>query len=159
MAARKSKKRCHDEFESGYRPKTFVYWSKESGLGKTWKAYHNHGKTCPVVISGTRLWVDLYEPGDTLVLDEFEGQLPFMYLKQLTDIYPFKMEIKGGIVYKTHSDVVICSNKDPLTWYKNMSACEQQQLCRRMEIHELSYNPVTDLVTDHFTGEQWAKFV
>lgn len=145
------------DWQNGYRPETIVYWSKESGLGKSYRAYTQHQPLCHGTISNGRLWVNAYRQGRNILLEEYTGKLPFDFFKELTDEYPMDLEIKGRIVVKNKSDVIITSNKEPCDWYPGLDAVELDQLYRRLEIHELVYNPITDMVRDNLTGDEWPK--
>lgn len=65
-------------------------------------------------------WWDGYQQQDTVILDEFYGWIPFDTLLRICDRYPLLVETKGGQVQFTASTVVITTNHDPTTWYKNV---------------------------------------
>lgn len=80
----------------------------------------------------TKLWFDGYDGEQTIVLDEFHGQLEFNTLKQLLDKYVLQWPVKGSFIYSQWKTVIVCSNKHPQEWYPDHSIEEWQQLERRI---------------------------
>lgn len=62
-------------------------------------------------------WFNGYDGHDTVILDEFRGQLPFGYLLRLLDRYRMKVEIKGGMTEFIPDRIIICSPTHPSNWY------------------------------------------
>lgn len=159
----KAEDQARDDYINGWRPKVDIFWSKSSGLGKTFMAYKHlaipgEGELpCRAMYTNGKLWFENYDVGKLILIDEFQGQFPFSVLKELTDKYPFCMECKNGSHWRVKSDVIITSNKDPMDWYKDHGAIEMQQLCRRCNIHELVLNELTNMITDNLTGESWER--
>lgn len=65
-------------------------------------------------------WWDGYSCEEDVVLDEFYGWLPYDTLLRLCDRYPFLVETKGGQSQMVCKNVIITSNHDPKSWYKNV---------------------------------------
>jgi len=65
-------------------------------------------------------WWDGYNNHETVVLDEFYGWLPYDTLLRLCDRYPFLVETKGSQSQMVCKNVIITSNHDPKSWYKNV---------------------------------------
>jgi len=65
-------------------------------------------------------WWDGYSGEETVVLDEFYGWIPYDTLLRLCDRYPLLVETKGGQSQMVCKNVIITSNHDPKSWYKNV---------------------------------------
>lgn len=99
-----------------------VHWGV-TGSGKTWDALAEcEGKSWAcVTFTGGTPWMDgVTEDTEVLVVDEFVyANLPVTVFLRLTDIYPLRMQIKGGFVTCNFTRVVFTSNEDPAQWYCN----------------------------------------
>lgn len=62
-------------------------------------------------------WWDGYDGQETVIIDEFYGQLRWGFLLQLLDRYPLRVEYKGGSVPFVGRRVIFTSNKPPWEWY------------------------------------------
>lgn len=62
-------------------------------------------------------WWDGYNGQETVVLDEFNGWMPYSLLCRLCDSTPLKVEVKGGHKDFAAKKLVIISNYHPETWY------------------------------------------
>lgn len=124
-----------------FKSKVTVLYGKP-GTGKTRRAMENHGFEHTFVVSkpdsGRPLWWDGYLPTKhtTVVLDDFYGWLPWSFLLQLLDRYPFKVEIKGGSLPFRPTDIFITSNSPPEDWYdlEKIKGADIQALLRRIEV-------------------------
>lgn len=76
-----------------------AYWLKKPGQGQT-------------------VFFDGYDGHEVVVIDEFYGWLPFDLLCRMCDRYPLMVDSKGGHVNFYPKLIIITSNKDPRSWYK-----------------------------------------
>lgn len=113
----------------------------ETGTGKTasiWNKYENtndlfilanqHGKT---------IWWDGYEQEKAVLIDEFYGWIPFDQLLRITDVYPCKIQYKGGMDDLTATDFHITSNKPWEDWYPNVFTFEEHRLAFKRRISKI----------------------
>lgn len=120
------------------KPNVIVYWGP-SGSGKTRRSFDLAGRERTYVVSrpdsGRPLWWDGYNPTHhtVIVIDDFYGWLPWSYLLQLLDRYPFQVEIKGGKIQFDSPNIFITSNTEPKTWYKNIPNDDMTPLLRRID--------------------------
>lgn len=124
------------------KPVVRVYWG-ESGSGKTREAF-SPGDTYVVSRpdTGRPLWWDGYAGHRVTILDDFYGWIPWSYLLQLLDRYPFAVEVKGGKVNFNSPEIYITSNTHPETWYKNIPNGDLKPLLRRIdEIKHFTLEP------------------
>lgn len=111
------------------------------GSGKTRKAMDYAGFEHTYVVSrpdGNRpLWWDGYLPSvhTSVLIDDFYGWLPWSFLLQLTDRYPFRVEIKGGSLPFIAKNIFITSNSRPEEWYdmEKIKGANIEALLRRIE--------------------------
>lgn len=90
-----------------------------SGIGKT-TAVMTYTASPPqrltITETGT-LWADGYRGQDSVLLDDYVGQLHPTKLFEILDRWPFMMPIKGGFVAARYTLVYILTNVDPVEWY------------------------------------------
>lgn len=80
-------------------------------------------------------WWDKYDAHNTVIMDEFRGQLPYAYLLRLLDRYKMQVEIKGGMMEFVPDTIIITSPIHPSQWYnpEHMKAADKiGQLKRRI---------------------------
>ncbi len=82
--------------------------------------------------AGGEIWWDGYSGQRRLVLDDFDGHIPFKYLLRLLDGYPIRLKVKGAFTYGTWSEVVITSNSPISVWYRRVS--DISPLLRRISV-------------------------
>jgi len=117
------------------KPTVKVFWGP-SGSGKTREAVGDNPSDCYIVSrpdTGRPLWWDGYNTQPRVVLDDFYGWIPWSYLLQLLDRYPFQVEVKGGKVHFNSENIFITSNSHPNTWYKNVPNYDMTPLLRRID--------------------------
>lgn len=113
--------------------KVHVYWGV-SGAGKTHKVYAENEDVYSLVDPEGKWW-DGYDGQETLLIDEFNGQMPIELLLKVLDKYPLKVPVKGGFRQAKWKKVVICSNHEPGKWY-TLSARVKEALIRRVSVIE-----------------------
>lgn len=98
-----------------------VLWGP-TGVGKTRYAYEHFGMDQVYVLNqpaqGTNVWFDGYDKQRCLLIDDFEGWIPYRYLLKLLDGYPMELAVKGSFVPALYESVVITSNNAPEDWYR-----------------------------------------
>lgn len=68
--------------------------------------------------SSSQPWVDGLGSQPAVLLEDFEGQLPFRLLLRMMDPYPLMMPVKGAFANFAPRYLVITSNINPFDWYK-----------------------------------------
>lgn len=98
-----------------------VLWGP-SGSGKTRTVYDTEGleNVYSLNTNEGKLWFDGYESQRVLLIDEFYGGIKYGHLLNLLDIYPLRLEVKGGSVWANWTRVYITSNSHPEMWYKGV---------------------------------------
>lgn len=98
-----------------------------SGSGKSWTAFQDYPdayRLAPPNVPGGAVWFDGYDNQATLVIDDFDGWIPYRRLLVLLDPYPCQLPVKGGSCYAAWTTVVITSVKPIESWYPMESMAE-----------------------------------
>jgi len=102
-----------------------------TGTGKTKWCHDNYPDLFEMPVAD-KLWMDGYQGQQTVLIDEFTGQMPLNnLLKMLDPHYIRKYEIKGGFVWFNPTTILVTSNNHPSTWYKYQDRKEQEAALRR----------------------------
>lgn len=64
-------------------------------------------------------WFDGYSYEDYILLEDFEGEMPYRKLLKYLDGYKFNVPVKGGFTWKMWKNVIITTNIEPENWYPN----------------------------------------
>ena len=85
---------------------------------------------------------------DTVIMDDFNCDLPLKFMLNIMDGTPMKIDFKGGATEFNSKFLIITSNKHPKNWYKNVSNEHRIALFRRIDecyYHERDKNPVDQI--------------
>lgn len=96
-----------------------VWWIHgDAGSGKSRFAanYDTPENTC-IISDSAGGWLDGYTGQRTLVIDDFEGLMPYQQVKRMLDIYRYQAPVKGDHVPAEWTTVFITSNEHPNTYY------------------------------------------
>ena len=131
-----------------YRPVRVIVKVGPTGCGKTRSAYDNWPDLFVQDCSaGGEIWWDGYSGQSRLILDDFEGCIPYPYLLRLLDVYPIRIKVKGAHTYGRWSEVIITSNRAVLAWYPKRR--DVSALVRRIDqVHR--YVGRDQFVVEHF---------
>ncbi len=66
---------------------------------------------------GKNLWWDNYHGEDTVLMDDFSGQMRLVDLLRVLDKFPVMVPIKGSFVYLQCTNIVITTNVPLSDWY------------------------------------------
>lgn len=127
-----------------------ILWG-DAGSGKTRYAFGNGESVFILERSNSdNIWWDGYEHESTLLIDDFYGWCKHSLLLRLLDIYPCRLDVKGGSTYAAWDTVYITSNKHPREWYNKSKIWEDDQALQR-RIHEIWHCKKT------FFGYTWTE--
>lgn len=83
--------------------------------------------------SGSALWFDGYDDGETLLIDEFNfAWIPYDMLLGLLEGHQTRLPLKGGFTWARWRRVVITTNTHPANWFKCFPAGVPIALARRL---------------------------
>lgn len=118
----------HYDIPRGIEKEVYVYWG-ETGSGKSRKAWEENPAAFPKDPC-TKFWCG-YSGEESVIIDEFRGQIGISHLLRWTDRYPVRVEIKGGRVALHANKFFITSNLAPDQWYPELDAETLAALKRR----------------------------
>jgi len=79
-------------------------------------------------------WWDDYQGQETVIMDEFRGQITLDIMKRLGDSTPYWVELKGGSVQFLAKNLIIISNYHPLgDWWDKITGNEFGAFSRRVK--------------------------
>lgn len=100
------------------------------GSGKTCEAFvlsPTLYRLSPPATVSSPVWWDGYIGQEAVLIDDFEGWIPYRTLLQILDVYPLILPVKGGFVMANYSTVYITSNSEMNLWYGgDISALERR---------------------------------
>lgn len=86
-----------------------------TGCGKSKWPWDNFNNIYP---KSNDQWWDSYENHETVLLDDFYGNIKWSDFLKLLDRYPFLIPFKGGYKHFTSKNIIITTNTLPCKWYK-----------------------------------------
>lgn len=100
-----------------WKTEVIVYWSYDTGTGKTRKAYEEHGYNINSMVYRNGFWSP-YNGETTVLWDDFEDTcISRQQFLQLTDRYPCKLRQLGAWTEWKPRLLIITSNSNPEDWY------------------------------------------
>lgn len=114
-----------------------LWWYGETGTGKSHEAYTKYPDAY-FWNSNDKGWWDNYEGQETVIIDNFRGNMPYGTLMQLVDRYPYKVrQRRNSPVPFLAKRVIIISSMSPELVYSKQTNIDQ--LRRRFTI--IKFNP------------------
>ncbi len=108
----KYKKLCDKERTRKFRKLNIELVCGPTGTNKTRKAVENNENAFK--IEGLNLkWFDGYNMEKTLIIDEYNNDVPITKMLNLLDGYQLRLEIKGSFTYANWTKVIITTNLRP----------------------------------------------
>lgn len=116
-----------------------IWYIGETGAGKSHKAFEGFTPETHYVYPYDGDWCDGYAQQETLILNEFRGQIAYSRLLELVDKWPASLRRRGREPMPfTSKRVIVTSKMHPRDVYKNLSEHDTlDQLLRRFKIYEV----------------------
>lgn len=132
------RKQCRKEITEGY-----WYWG-ETGVGKSHKAFENYDPETHYNLPNDNGWWDGYCGQETIIINDFRGEIPYNQLLTIVDKWPYNVRRRGRepfpLLAKT---VIITSSLPPHKIYHNRDTEDDiKQLKRRFNIINLKLSPL-----------------
>lgn len=110
-----------------------------TGAGKSHIAFEGFTPETHYVLPNDNGWWDAYTQQETVIINDFRGEIPYNQLLQLLDKYPFTVKRRNREPMPfTSKKVIITSSLPPEKIYKNRDAEDSIcQLLRRLDIRAL----------------------
>lgn len=120
------------------------YWGS-TGVGKSHIAFQNFHPSTHYVLPNDKGWWDAYTQQDTVIINDFRGEIKYNELLQLVDKWPYSVKRRGREPMPfTSKLVIITSSLPPCDIYKNrLEEDSLEQLLRRFEVKEVLEENVT----------------
>lgn len=118
---------------------TGVWYYGKTGVGKSHLAFKDFNPKTHYVLPNDNGWWDGYEQQETVIINEFRGELTFKTLLELCDKWPYSVKRRGREPMPfTSKKVIITSCHPPEGIYKNLEDGDKMdQLLRRFQIIKL----------------------
>jgi RNA helicase len=113
-----------------------VYWGA-TGVGKSRRAWNEAGLEAYPKDPRSKFW-DGYRGQQSVVIDEFRGDIDIGHILRWFDRYPVIVEVKGSSVVLKATKIYITSNLDPFKWYPDLDPATKDALMRRLTIFEMT---------------------
>lgn len=82
-------------------------------------------------------WWDGYDSHKLIIIDDLRANnFLFTDLLRMFDIYPYRLEFKGGSTFLNSDTIIVTTNKHPREMFANQSDEDIQQMLRRITIKE-----------------------
>lgn len=125
----------------------------DAGTGKSRKAHEENPDAYDLLIPNSdTIWFDGYNGHDTVIIDDFYGNMPISMLLKLADRYAYRVPVKGGSTNFCPKKIIITSNVHPALWYKNIDVKLKEAFARRItkitEFKNEFLNPDISVITN-----------
>lgn len=134
----KNKKIWRHEMTSG------TWYHGKTGTGKSHVAFHEYNPETCYLWTNDKGWWDGYEGQETVIMNDFRGEIPYNMMLQLIDKYPMNVPRRNRKPAPFISkNIIITSSLHPKKIYHNRDEEDDiEQLIRRVKVIELSENPI-----------------
>jgi len=131
--------------------KKFRTWTTEchwffggTACGKSKEAFENYNPDTHYVWKRDNGWQDGYTGQETVIIDDFRGEIPYGELLNLCDCYPYTLRRRNREpVPFLAKKIIITAPKNPYETYCNLSAKDSiEQLIRRCTIFHFDENKI-----------------
>lgn len=160
---------CDQEKRKLDRKINVEYVYGKTGTGKTHYAV-NKTKDSFKIEGGSLNWWDGYNGEKTLIIDEYNNDVPVTKMLNLLDKYTLRLDVKNSFTYANWENVIITSNLTPEQLHENCKFEHKQALLRRINTITHLKNPevskgntitldskftlITDILTDSDFDEE-----
>lgn len=98
-----------------------VIWGPP-GSGKSRWAWDTYPDLYNLAVGSSQtVWWDGYEGQETVLIDDFQGGIPFRLMLNYLDVYAIQAPVKGSMVWLSFKRIVITSNLFYADWYSKES--------------------------------------
>lgn len=117
-----------------------IWYHGKTGVGKSHKAYENFSIDTHYVLPNDKGWWDAYQQQETVIINDFRGEITYNEILQLIDKWPYSVKRRGREPIPFISKkVIITSSLPPHKIYKNRADEDDiQQLLRRIEVIKMT---------------------
>lgn len=111
------------------------YWGR-TGVGKSHEACHNFHPDTHYIWKNDNGWQDDYKQQETVVINDFRGEIPYNEFLQMVDKWPYYVRRRNRPPLPFMSKMVIVTSSLPpeLVYRKRDAEDKIEQLLRRVEV-------------------------
>lgn len=137
-----------------------IWYVGPTGVGKSHKAFEGFDPSTHYLVNlGDKGWYEGYTGQDTVILNDFRGEIPYNTLLQMVDKWPFTVPRRNRepmpFISKT---VIVTSSLSPSEVYHRRDGQDKiEQLLRRFDVTELSVEGLV-LPPGHFCADTSVQF-
>ncbi len=134
--------------DSGEGIEVVLYWG-DTGTGKSRKALEDNPGAYVMPLLDKNLWFHKYDLEETIIIDEFEGEMRLNNLLRVLDRHQLKVPYKGGFIEAKYKKVIITSNSRYEDWY-DFTGREVKLLAlarRFTEVHHFGFMKTKMVIT------------
>ena len=126
---------------------TCTWYYGETGVGKSHKAYENYSPDTHYNWKDDNGWQDGYAQQETVIINEFRGQITYGNLLQLIDKWPYELKRRQREPMPFVSkNIIITSSVPPQEIYTKLSENDSlEQLMRRITLIKLLKDNVEEV--------------
>ena len=120
-----------------------IWYYGDTGVGKSHKAFEGFTPSTHYVFPNDNGWWDGYTQQETIIINDFRGDMPYNELLQLVDKWPHtvRRRCREPMPF-TSKFVIITSSLPPEEIYKNRNEKDKiEQLLRRFTVTKLDAQP------------------
>lgn len=116
---------------------TCSWYYGPTGIGKSHTAFENYNPETHYLWKDDNGWQDGYTGQETIIINEFRGNISYSNLLQMIDKYPYELRRRGREpVPFLAKNIIITSSLHPKDIYHNLAEKDSlQQLYRRINIY------------------------
>lgn len=113
-----------------------IWYVSPTGCGKSHKAFEGYHPDTHYVWTDDKGWWDNYKQQETVIIDDFRGQIAYNTLLRLTDKWPFEVPRRSRPPMPfTSKLILITSSLTPQEVYHNLAEKDSlDQLMRRIKV-------------------------
>lgn len=119
--------------KSTHRDVKVIFLVGSAGTGKTRWAYENYPE---LYSKPDGQWWDGYTGQDTILLDDYYGDISYSTFLKVLDRYPLNLPVKGGFVGARYTTVIITSNKSFTQWYHESNNAIKRRIHQIINLDE-----------------------
>jgi len=116
-----------------------IWYHGKTGVGKSHKAFEDFTPETHYVVPNDGGWWDGYTQQETVIINDFRGEIAYNQLLQMVDKWPYSVKRRGREPMPfTSKKVIITSSLPPAEVYKRRNEEDSlDQLSRRFNVIEL----------------------